>query len=170
MTLDVGALGGGGYGPTSVIAPFGQLQVAFSIGYIGALLEGGFQAARSAEFESIHVDTSTQWLSLSPRLRFNPHERIQLDVAAGLRVWRITAESSNLTRSESTAFAGVGGVLSAGASFKVIGPMSVVLRGFGSVRGSRPRFLVDGIGEVLVLGAWEAGLMLGVEFRLFSTN
>ncbi len=170
MTLTVGALGGGGYGPTSTIAPLGQLQVAFSIGRLGALLEGGLQTTRAAEVASIRVETTTQWLSLSPRVHFNPHERLQLDVALGLRLWNIGAQSSNATLSKHLDVFAWGGVLSAGASYRVVGPMSVTLRGFGSVRNSRARFVIDGVGPILDLEPWEAGLMLGVEFRLFATN
>jgi hypothetical protein len=169
-TLDVAALGGGSLGPTPTPSGVGQLNVALSLGRFGALLEGGLESVRSATstLAPTRVESSAQWLSLSGRVRFEPHVRLTLDLALGFRLWRIAAQSFNAVDARPIELLGLGGVLSAGLSFRVAGPVSVQLRGFTSVRSSRPRFLIDGLGPVLTLDPWEGGLLLGLEVRLFG--
>jgi hypothetical protein len=169
-TLDVAALGGGSLGPTPTPSGVGQLNAALSLGHFGALLEGGLESARSATstLAPTRVESTAQWLSLSGRVRFEPHVRLRVDLAIGFRVWRITAQSFNAVDPRSIELLGLGGVLSAGLSFRVAGPVSLQLRGFTSVRSSRARFLIDGLGPVLTLDPWEGGLLLGLEVRLFG--
>lgn len=169
-TFDVAALGGGSLGPTPSLSGVGQLNVGLSFGFLGALLEGGIESVRSATsaVAPTRVESSAQWLSLSGRVRFELHARLRLDLALGFRLWRITAQSFNAVDPKSIELSGLGGVLSAGLSFRVAGPVSLQLRGFTSVRSSRPRFMIDGLGPVLILDPWEGGLLLGLEVRLFD--
>lgn len=166
FTLDAAALGGGGLGPTAAVAGLGQLQVGFLVGRLGALLEGGLESSRSGSTASgARVESNTQWLSLSARLGFRPAQRLRLDLALGFRLWRITAQGLNTFDAQSLELLGLGGVLSGGASFQLIGPLALHLRAFASLRATRPRFLINGFGPVLTLDPFEAGLLLGLELR-----
>ena len=62
----------------------------------------------------------------------------------------------------------MGGVLSAGASYQIAGPLSVHLRAFTSLRSSRQRFFIGGVGPVLELDPWEGGLLLGLQLGAFG--
>ena len=167
LTLEIAALGGGGLGPTAAVAGIGQLQVGVFVGRVGALMEGGLETTRSASSSSgARVESNTQWLSLSGRLSFTPADRLRLDLALGFRLWRITAQGLNTFDPQSLELLGLGGVLSGGASFQLIGPLALHLRAFASLRATRPRFLINGFGPVLTLDPVEAGLLLGVELRL----
>lgn len=168
LSLDFAALVGGSYGPTSDLTAVGQLHAALSFGRLGLLLEGGFQSARSAEQNAIRIESTMQWLSLSGRTHFNPHPRLRLDLAVGFRVWRIAAQSINAATPKSLDLAAFGWVASAGASFRIFGPVALQLRAFGSLRNNHPRFVIDGAGPTLDLQPWEGGLILGLEFRVFG--
>lgn len=167
FTLEAAALGGGGLGPTAAVAGLGQVQVGFFVGRVGALLEGGLETTRSASSSSgARVESNTQWFSLSGRFSFTPAKRLRLDLALGFRLWRITAQGLNTFDAQSLELRGLGGVLSGGVSFQLIGPLALHLRAFASLRATRPRFLINGFGPVLTLDPFEAGLLLGLELRL----
>lgn len=168
FTVDLAVLGGGSLGPTPTVSGVGQLHAGAALGRFGALLEGGLEIARSASLASARVQTSTQWLSLSGRVRFAPIDRLRLDLALGFRLWRIAAQSFDTLYPQSLELLGLGGVVSVGTSFQLIGPLSGHLRAFTSVRSRRDRFLIDGLGPVIELQPWEGGLLLGLEVRAFG--
>lgn len=167
--LDLAALGGGSLGPTPSVAGVGQLHLGLSLGRFGLLLEGGLQSARSSsEIDSMRIESSTQWLSLSTRVSLQPAPRLRFDFGLGFRLWRIAAQSFNTVNPRAVELFPAGAVASVGATVRLAGPLSLVARVFTSVRSNYPRFFIDGLGPVLALQPWEGGLLLGLEVRLFG--
>ncbi|MDP1825869.1 MAG: hypothetical protein Q8L48_21580 [Archangium sp.] len=168
FTLDLAALGGASVGPTPAVSGLGQLQVGLGFGRLGALLEGGLESGRAGDLGGARVETTSQWVSLSARVRFEPLDRLHFDLALGFRLWRIAALGLGLNGTRSLELAGLGGVLSAGASLRLAGPLFAHLRAFASLRSQGDRFLFEGLGPVLDLRPLTGGLLLGLEVRAFG--
>ncbi len=163
--LELALLGGVGLGPTSAAAPLGGLHAGLWLGRWGLLLEGGLEGAREATQAPARVWAARQWLSLSARVAFRPLDAVTLDLAAGARGWRIAAGSSGVDGARETALFTAGGVVSAGASWRLAGPIALHARLFGALRGQAETFVIDDLGPVLTLQPFEAGLTLGLVAR-----
>jgi hypothetical protein len=164
--VDLGLLAGLGLGPTPAAAPVGGLLAAVAVGRWGAQLDAGLEGVRTGVLEPASAWSTRQWLSLSGRLEFGPAESLRLDLALGVRGWRIEAGVTGLDAPRRATLLAWGGVASAGAAWRVAGPLAVQARVFGALRAQTERFVVDGLGPVLELAPWEAGLGLGLVVRL----
>ncbi|HEY1086490.1 MAG TPA: hypothetical protein VGE37_02305 [Archangium sp.] len=161
--LDLGLFGGGAVGPTSDVVTSGQLLVALGVKRIAAVADVGLQTSRLGEVGFARVQVSTQWASLSGRVRFVPTERLELEGSLGVRGWRFEAVSNSPVAS--TVVFGIGGVATLGASLRVAGPVALHARAYGSLRSQSDRFVLANVGPVIELQPWELGLLIGIEVR-----
>ena len=169
LRLDVLALGGVGNDPLSVPEPvttgLGQLGVRGALGRWGILLDVGFDSARSRSLGDVTVTASSQWLSLSFSVAFQPAERFSFDLALGMRGWRFGGSATGVDAPQQRDFFSLGGVVSAGFNVRIVGPLHVQLRPFASLRGNRGAFLVENLGTVIPIEPLTFGALLGAMLR-----
>lgn len=169
LTLDIIALGGIANDPLSTPEPvttgIGQLALRGAIGRWGLLIDGGFDSARTRTLNDVTATASSQWLSLSFSVAFQPLERVSLDLALGLRGWRFGATATGVDAPSFQRFLSLGVVLSAGFNYQLIGPLHVQLRPWLSLRGSRGAFLVENLGTLIPIEPLTFGALLGVMLR-----
>ncbi|PZR13301.1 MAG: hypothetical protein DI536_13530 [Archangium gephyra] len=169
LRLDVLALGGVANDPLSVPEPvttgLGQLGVRGALGRWGILLDVGFDSARSRSLGDVTVTASSQWLSLSFSVAFQPAERFSFDLALGMRGWRFGGSATGVDAPQQRDFFSLGGVVSAGFNVRIVGPLHVQLRPFASLRGNRGAFLVENLGTVIPIEPLTFGALLGAMLR-----
>lgn len=163
LVLDLGLFGGGAAGPTSDVVTSGQFLVALGVKRIAAVADVGLQTSRLGEVGFARVQVSTQWASLSGRVRLVPTDRLELEGSLGVRGWRFEAVSN--APAASTVVFGIGGVATLGASLRVAGPIALHARAYGSLRSQSDRFVLANVGPVIELQPWELGMLIGIEVR-----
>lgn len=171
LSLEVIVLGGVAYDPLHVLpgsqvtTGTGQLALRGAIGRWGLLLDGGFDSARSHTISTATATGSTQWLSLSLSVAFQPLERFSFDLALGVRGWRLAAVSTGVdVPTENSQFTG-GGVFSVGLNLQIVGPLHLQLRPWTSLRAARVHFTVDPLGPILPIEPWTLGVLAGALLR-----
>jgi hypothetical protein len=164
--LELAALGGTSVGPTSAATGAGQAVVGVSLGRWGLLIDAGLESARQGTVAPVTVEAATQWATLSARVSFTPLPPLSLDVALGLRGWRIVAQSEGAEGPVAATLFGLGPALSGGASWRLIGPLHLHGRASLSLRTPIERFNVEGVGTVLTLRPWAFEGLLGLLLTL----
>jgi hypothetical protein len=157
-------LGGINSGPTDAVMFTGQLELSARLSHFGLLLDGGLETARVRN-GPVPFQSTQQWLSVSALAVISPAERIDLQFAAGLRVWRMTG-AANVPYVEETAFSAPGAVTSVGASIAIWGALRAHVRGYFSLRARVERFELVNYGQVMTLQPWQGGVLLGLDWRL----
>ncbi|MGV3619894.1 MAG: hypothetical protein ACO1OB_03700 [Archangium sp.] len=169
LSLDVIALGGIGNDslsqPEPVTTGIGQLALRGAIGRWGLLVDGGFDSARTRTIGDITATASSQWLSLSFSVAFQPLERFSLDLALGVRGWRFGGTATGVDNPSFQRFLSLGGVLSAGFNLKLVGPLHAQLRPWLSLRGNRGAFVVENVGTFIPIEPLTFGALLGALLR-----
>jgi hypothetical protein len=164
-TFGAGLFGGIASGSTSDVLPQGLLSLDATWRWLGVALDVGLSGALSRQVAPGSVSASWQWLSLSARAAWPVTRRLLLDVQVGARVHRLSASAAGFSQVEPPqALLSVGGVASVGASFTLVGPVGVSLRGSGALRPPE-RFVITDLGPVLDLGAFEGAVFAGVVTR-----
>jgi hypothetical protein len=163
--LGVGAYGGVATRQVSPQATaHGSLLVSALRGRWGVALEGGLESAQVSQLTPGTVWASTQWLSLGPLLALSPGEGWRVDGLLAFRVTRIAAGASGVAVTSSTSLLGLGGVLSIGASRRLLGPAWLELRAFASLRAPAERLTIDNAVGGLELGVLQVGALAGLRF------
>lgn len=166
LRVEAAVLGGVSVGATSVTTAAGTVLAAFSSGRWGALLEGGLESERAHRQDPIRVTATMQWLGVSFRVTFQPLDALTLDVALGARGWRVSAGATGVDVATGPKNALTAGpALSAGASWRVFGPLHVHLRPSVALRVQQLSLNVEPVGRVLLLDRWTVGVTLGALLR-----
>ena len=143
FSFEVAALGGLAVDTEpGVVVGLGQLNLRGGLGRWGLLLDLGFEANRIHRAPPVTTAASTQWLSLSFSVAFQPLDWLSLDVALGVRGWRLSAATSGLGAVGGEETFTAGGVLSAGLHVRLLGPLHFTLRPQLSLRARRVDFAV----------------------------
>ena len=165
LRVEAALLGGLSAGATRDPSASGSVLAGLSYGRWGALLDLGLDGERTALVEAVRAAVALQWLSVSLRVHFEPISSLTLDLALGVRGWRIAARATGVDVATDQTQLAAGPVLSAGLSWRLFGPLFVHLRPFIALRTQSFSFNVEPLGRVLLLEAWSSGATLGALLR-----
>ncbi|MDP2272568.1 MAG: hypothetical protein Q8K32_17675 [Archangium sp.] len=165
LRFEAAALGGISAGATDPITAAGSVLAGFSIGRWGVLLEAGLESERAARMPPVRVSATMQWLSISFRVAFELLDSLTLDLALGARGWRVPATAAGVDVATDRVAINGGPALSAGLSWRLIGPLFLHLRPSVAVRLSPIGLNVEPLGRILVLHPWTYSATLGALFR-----
>jgi hypothetical protein len=165
LRLDVAVLGGATIDASGLPAGTGSLLVRGAIGRWGLVVDAALESARSNTIAPVTVSASQQTLSASFSVAFEPASSLTLDVALGLRGWRVEGAATGADEAFAQSTLRWGGVLSAGLAWRLTGPLFLTARGSASVRDRVIHFNVPPLAPVLSLNPWNFGLQGGVLVR-----
>jgi hypothetical protein len=165
LRFEVAVLGGLSAGPTRDVAATGEVLASFSSGRWGVLLEVGLDSERAARVEPVRASAELQWLSASLRVAFEPLSALTVDLALGARGWRIAARATGVDVATDKTQLSAGPALSAGLSYRLLGPLFVHFRPFVALRAQAFSFNVEPLGRILLLEPWSGGATLGALLR-----
>lgn len=167
LSLEVSVLGGATLDGSAMATGAGALAVRGGLGRWGVLIDVGLDTARTGRpVAAVTASATSQWLSTSFSVAFVPHEQLTLDVALGLRGWRIAASAVGVDVRTDRVVLSWGGVLSAGLSWRLTGPLLLHVRPFAALRSEERRFSVEPLGTVLTLNPLIFGVLAGAAVRL----
>ena len=165
VRFEAAVLGGISGGATDPITAAGSVLAGFSIGRWGVLVEAGLESERARRVAPVRVTASMQWLSVSFRVAFELFEALTLDLALGARGWRISATATGVDVATDDVALNGGPALSAGLSWRLVGPLFLHLRPSLALRLSPVSLNVEPLGRILLLQPWTYGATLGALFR-----
>ena len=165
--VDVMLWGGGSLDGSPRGAGLGMLGVRAGLSRWGLLLDGALETERTGARDGVRAAASSQSVSLSFSVGFEPSQAWWLDVALGVRGWRLQAAATGVDVATDRVWLSWGGVASAGAAYRLIGPLFLSARLFGALRSREYALQVDPLGTVFTLSPLIFGAVLGaqVHFR-----
>lgn len=165
LRLEVGLLGGATVDTAAALTGAGSLVIRGAWARWGLLVEAGLESERSATLAPVTATASMQWLSLSASVGFEPASGLALDASLGVRGWRVVARARGADVALEPVELAWGASASLGLSYRLIGPLMLQARPFGSLRTQRLRFTVEPLGTVLELEPLTLGVLAGALLR-----
>ncbi|MEW6432665.1 MAG: hypothetical protein AB1730_14270, partial [Myxococcota bacterium] len=165
LSIDLALLGGAALDGSALGVGTGALLVRGAVGRWGLTLDVGLESARTASREGVTVLAAQQWLSFCLSVAFQPTESLRLDLALGLRAWRLAAIASGVDQpNEGVSFLW-GGAVGAGLAWRLTGPFFLTARASATLRNAVLRLNVAPLDTILALNPWNVGLQGGLLVR-----